>query len=83
MKRHGNNVSLGYAVGTAYVYKPFCPTVRDRKVAIQEPAEAAAHYQKAKQLAQRELQEIADRFSGEKDEKQKFFLRVWTFFLPV
>ena len=73
MKYSGNNVSPGYAVGTAYVYEPFRPIVPDGKVAAQEPAEAAAHYQKAKQLAQCELQEIIDRLSGEKDEKAKIF----------
>ncbi len=72
MNYKGNPVSRGIAIGEAYLYEAFVPTVEESFIPADQTYEAIARYEAAKEKAKAERETVRARLRGDA-EKAKIF----------
>lgn len=73
MQLKGTAVSHGYAVGKAYLYKPYVPEIEEALIEANETQTALSAFKNARLAANTELEQIVNRLEERKDDKAKIF----------
>lgn len=73
MQLKGTAVSQGYAVGEAFLYRPYTPELEESYIKESETESAIAAYRNARLAARAELEAIIYRLEQRKDSKSKIF----------
>lgn len=72
MTYKGNPVSQGIAIGEAFLYEPFLPSISETLISPDQASDAVARYEAARQRAQAELEAVQQTL-GDDEEKAKIF----------